>query len=346
MADLEADLTMNVRQFVAEAKKAGTSLEDIVHEFDDVADESATTERDVVSDLKRISRQARDTGDDIDREVGGGLHDLKDEARQSGAEAAASFSGEWEDVGGVLQETLANGLAGFGPIGAAAGLAAAAGIGVLFETIRADAEKTEQRVADMYQDMLESGQRFLSENFIQTQLEKIGEGADDAAIKFEDAVSIAHELGVSQQTVLRAAAGDATALATVQAASDDKRKQDLEDIAGLQSQNTDAYVSQVDAINVKHDEWLDKLGTINGDLGTAANKAITIRSAFETGDAALDRSLQKVRDIAGAMSGIGDKTIRLTADDSDIQRKLGLIQGRTIQVNVQGQVTRIGNQVW
>lgn len=41
-----------------------------------------------------------------------------------------------------------------------------------------------------------------------------------------------------------------------------------------------------------------------------------------------------------------NKTIKIDADTTGVEGALRGLQGRTISVNVQGQVTRIGNQVW
>lgn len=341
MAKLEADLTMNVRQFVAEAKKAGTSLEDIVREYDDIADESARTERDVVADLKRISRQAKDTGDDLDKEVGGGFRDLKDEARQSGAEAAQSFSGEFSDVGDFLQESIAQGLSGFGPIGTAAGIALAAGIGVALGEVQKFAEASEQRISDMYQAMLDQGSAFVSQQIINDAVKQL---ADDTG-KWNEALETAEDTGLSVQTILRALVGDQEAInAAIDAAN---RKRD-EEIAKVDT-NSKSYELAVARINEQYDGIILRLETVSRDTDTAANKARAVTGALSTSNAVLDEGIRKVQNMRAELDKLGTgKSIRLDVipNMTEFERVIGLQKGRTITLNVQGQVTRIGNQVW
>ncbi len=59
-----------------------------------------------------------------------GMDDFKQEANQTARESAASFDGSAESIVDVFQEVAANAFQGFGPAGAVAGLAIAAGIGL------------------------------------------------------------------------------------------------------------------------------------------------------------------------------------------------------------------------
>lgn len=107
------------------ADKAADSLE---REFSDALDS-------VRKDTKDTSRKMGTDLKDGTRTAGEGFDDLKDEAKESAREAAASFSGEFEDIGDYIQEVLAQALSGFGPMGAAAGIAAAAGVGILLANL-------------------------------------------------------------------------------------------------------------------------------------------------------------------------------------------------------------------
>lgn len=106
-----------------DAKAAATKVDNA---FDAIARSSNAAAKDVKSDTHK---------------AGEALDHFKDEAGGTGREAAASFSGGFEDIAGAVQETAANALGGLGPVGAAAGIAAAAGIGVLVSQLQAAQER-------------------------------------------------------------------------------------------------------------------------------------------------------------------------------------------------------------
>lgn len=86
---------------------------------------------DALQDLQRQGEKTgKSLGDDISTGAKQGMDDVKNEAGQTAREAAASFDGSAESIGDAFQEVAANAFGGFGPAGAAAGLAAAAGIGL------------------------------------------------------------------------------------------------------------------------------------------------------------------------------------------------------------------------
>jgi hypothetical protein len=123
-----------------------------------------------VRDVRQLGEAAEDAGKDLDKlgdkgkkagkDISKGLGEAKDEARQSGREAAASFSGGFEDVGDFVQETLANALGGFGPAGAAAGIALAAVVGTVLSNAQQAQEvlaESRSRAAELASQMYENG---------------------------------------------------------------------------------------------------------------------------------------------------------------------------------------------
>lgn len=97
---------------------------------------------DALKDAQRETRQLADAGDKAGDDVRRGMKraeegvdEFKAEAQSTAKEAAASFDGSFESIGEVAQEVAANAFAGFGPAGAAAGVAVAAGAGVMIEAI-------------------------------------------------------------------------------------------------------------------------------------------------------------------------------------------------------------------
>ena len=102
--------------------------------LDKLGDEAKSTASKVDSAFEKIAASSksnlRKVDDDVDH-ARRGMDDMKGEAGQSGREAAASFSGGFDSVTDFMQETAANALAGFGAVGGALGIAAAAGMGFL-----------------------------------------------------------------------------------------------------------------------------------------------------------------------------------------------------------------------
>lgn len=132
------------------AADAGKKLEKRFRDsFDAVKDDSSKAGDDVGDNVKRGFKKAEDAADEF-----------KDEASSTSREAAASFTGDFEDVADAIQETLANALAGFGPAGAVAGMAAAAGIGILVSALQSSADKaaeTKEKVIDLAGAIREAG---------------------------------------------------------------------------------------------------------------------------------------------------------------------------------------------
>lgn len=187
MAGISLDFAADVSSFLRGTGDIETALDDVSDSLTGLEDQSSDATRALTDDMEKIAREADDSADktkrsfkdafdavskdadDAGRKVGKdledgfdkagqGADDFKDEAASSAREGAASFSGEFEDVADFIQETLANALSGFGPVGAAAGLAAAAGLGILISQLQASAEKAEeskQRIIDLADEIRE-----------------------------------------------------------------------------------------------------------------------------------------------------------------------------------------------
>lgn len=115
---------------------------------------------DRLEQLGRTGRAGLDKIDDGAKKAGQGLDELKSEAGATGREAAASFTGGFDDIPDALQEVAANAFAGFGPAGAAAGIAAAAGIGFLVSALQSSADEanaTKERVIELAKEIDQAG---------------------------------------------------------------------------------------------------------------------------------------------------------------------------------------------
>lgn len=153
---IEIPFTSNTRDLLRGTKDVQGGLEDVQDSLDDLvraADKDALGDnmkaeaKAVERETERIEKSFRDLsdtqkketkglGDGIGKnvkrgtdEAGEGLDEFRDEANSTAKETAASFDGSADSIVGSFQEVLANAFAGFGPAGAAAGLALAIGLG-------------------------------------------------------------------------------------------------------------------------------------------------------------------------------------------------------------------------
>lgn len=124
------------------AKSAGKELES------ELGDAAKEIDRDLTQALESVEDQAKATGSKVGKELGDGFdkagegaEEFKDESTQIAKESATSFTGEFEDVTDVIRDLMANAFVGFGPAGVAAGVAAAAGIGILISQLQKGEEE-------------------------------------------------------------------------------------------------------------------------------------------------------------------------------------------------------------
>lgn len=147
--------------------KAVEGLEDIERAAKDTEDGIDRLERKFRDSMDDVKRQADETGRRVGKDLDDGFDkakkgadDFKDEAGSSGREAAASFTGEFDDIADAVQEIAANAFSGFGPAGAVAGLAAAAGIGLLTAHLQESqeaAEEAKDRIRDLADQIRDAG---------------------------------------------------------------------------------------------------------------------------------------------------------------------------------------------
>lgn len=244
------------------------ALKDAQRETNELADDSKDAGRD-------IERAYKDAGDGIKKGVGDGLHDAKDEAKQSGREAAASFSGEWDDVGDFLQETLANAFGGFGPLGAAAGIAAAAGLGVITSTILGQQEAADElkaRLSAAYQEAAEEGRTYLDTAQI------IAEASDlmfnkDRADEWKQVQEDAKQLGLDVYDVIAANAGETEKQREVQ-----------------------------ERINALVDEAKGKYGETDSVVGNLGQSVLGIENRWRDVISATEEEKAKAEELAGVVA--------------------------------------------
>ena len=314
-----------------EGRAAGDDLAKGVDRGTDKATDAVEKLEKSFRDMARdASRYSKDAGDDVGRNVSRGTDkatdasaEFKDEARSNFSEVVSSFDGSMESVADLAQGTF-GGLAGSlaGPMGLVAGLGAAA-FGAWFTQAQENAEAIEERVATMFDDMLESGSTFLSKSYIQDELAKIYQGAEDASIAYEDLAGVAEETGLTQAEVAAAFAGDAAAgaaLTDALAAASDRLKARIED-RGTSGANLSVQESKaLEDIRKRWDQQQDAIGTSRTkvrEYGDAARVAqLDTASAMQTTQQAIDAMASKLSNLPAS------KRVTLTPDTSELDREL------------------------
>lgn len=219
---LKLDILANTSAFIASMRKAGASVEDIGDALDDMAREGVDAGNKLERSFKDIAREANDAGRKVGREMGdgfdkakAGMDDFKSEANSTAREAAASFDGSAESIADAFQEVTANALGGFGPAGALAGLAAAAGIGLVvagFDQANQAAEASEEAVAEWADAYIEAGGKALTAGAMAAKAQDILTDSE----KFKTAEENARKWGVSIETAVGAMSGSAADIREVE----------------------------------------------------------------------------------------------------------------------------------
>jgi hypothetical protein len=226
----------------------------------------------------KIAAASKRAGDKVDKsmdEGGRALDDFKDEAASSGTEAAASFSGGFDDVTDFLQETVANGLASVGKVGMAAGIAAAAGIGFLTSAISAANEKVQgirQSLVDLQLEGLDDTrskvQAVLDEMRDTDSLARFAQASKDAGIDFSEYVR-ALALGGPEAEAMKARLEELTGaqLGFATIAGDGKAAHDLINRLGDQSRASELAAIETEALT----------GAMEGLPGGADESSVAIQ---------------------------------------------------------------------
>lgn len=268
-------------------EKAGKEL------AEEMSDAAKKIDRDLTKALEEVEDKAKSTGRTIGREVkdgtdkaGEGFKDMKDEAGSTAKEAAASF-GSIEDSADALQEVLANSLSGFGPLGAAAGVAAAIGVGLLISSLTDSAEKineNKERMLGLAAEIRDVGGDMSKVDFvarmqewgfaIQDTKEWFEVFQDDAKSGFDVVKEKSKEAGTSWQDAFKGAQG-----------SMDDSLAFLKDTEG---QFKDLS-SEIDNAGVTYDEF-------GGSQSNASVQTLKQRDALKEQREAAQKNAEAIRD--------------------------------------------------
>jgi hypothetical protein len=220
VADAFDDVEKSLKSVEQAGEKTGQELED------SMSDAAKKIDRDLTKALDEVQDKAKSTGKTVGREIkdgtdkaGEGMEELKGESASTAKEAAASF-GSIEDAADAMQEVIANAFVGFGPAGMAAGIIAAAGIGLAVSALQDNADKineNKEKVIDMAKTIAENGGALRKADYIQA-MEDYGYSVvdtkewldifqEDAITGFEKMAQLSKDAGIDLKTAFDGAFG-------------------------------------------------------------------------------------------------------------------------------------------
>ncbi|MFD6094537.1 hypothetical protein ACFWGN_20690 [Oerskovia sp. NPDC060338] len=131
------------------AKDAGKAVDkQFADKVDDAGDEAKTLEKKFRDSFDGVKKESKTSGQSIGDDAKKGFGEaseatetFKNEARQNLSETVSSFRGDTEDLAQIAQDVLGGVVSDLGPLGMAAGTAAAAGIGIAVAKLQDMAEK-------------------------------------------------------------------------------------------------------------------------------------------------------------------------------------------------------------
>ncbi len=349
------DVSRELENVAKEGARAGDKLEDSMRDAqrrtEDLADEHKQLHEVIEQGSRTSYRKMTDTSHDSMRRASDDVDEFKDEAKQNWSEVASSFSGDMDSAVDLVQGTL-GGLASSIPgYGLALGALAAAG-GAFYQSWKDNSEKTQQRISDMFDDMADSGQNYLSATFIQQTVSDIISGADGAITSLDNVKRLAEEAGVPVQEMLLALAGDETANTQVLDAVNTKL-QDVRDnsnaaregVSGIGAGTTTAALNDA----------ADLLNEVAGNVDSAANRADLLNSTLSRMDGASSTDAEArrfanltdaINNAGAAVTAIPDANVRVGIDTTAFDNGIrSLVNARrTVQVQAEF-ITRDGKRV-
>lgn len=276
---IEIPFLANVSGFLRGSKDVERGLDDVADSLDDLVRDTARTGRSLGDDLsdgadkgergidalnrsfRELATEARSetakAGDDIGRNMRRGADDASDGVKEIGREsastakeAAASFDGSAQSIGDAFQEVAANAFAGFGPAGLIAGVAAAAGIGVVFSKMEEGEEQTEafrEQVSQLASELIDTKRSGPSLDYLVGRLKELATETGDGATNLGKLNEIADRAGQPFDKLAQAYAGSNDELDEL-IRQNDKHLKQLEDEAASIDTTTNAGIKRYEAI--------------------------------------------------------------------------------------------------
>ena len=313
-------------------EKALTEAQQETEQLTDKHQELGRVIRDTAQASSRAMRGANDSTREATRGASEGLRDLKDESRSTAREAAASFDGSAQSIIDAFQEVSANAFIGFGPAGLVAGLAAAAGIGLISSAIQKGDENAEQlkaRVSELTSELIEAGtEGGPSLDYIVDRLKELATSAGEGETSLKQLREAADGSGSSYRDLARAFAGNTDQLDRLVKKGKEReagltREIDLARRAANGAIFSDAETKIRDKIKAQqeYNTYLDQAKTAAEEAAAAERNWLDAGGAqleqraaiLSTVDTAYDDAAGAVDDYIDAESGVFDVTRYIAA---------------------------------
>jgi hypothetical protein len=323
------------------SKDASRDLERGMRDAQRRTDDAKDEIRDLRDELNRAGRAGKNAGDDVRdgmRRAESGVKDLKEESRSTAREAAASFDGSAESIADAFQEVAANAFSGFGPAGAAAGIAAAAGLGTVLTALseqQTALNELKEKFAEVYRAAAEEGRTYLDEAQIQAGvLDILFDPAKRAA-----ALKEAQFIGADLITIARAEAGSREDIARAIELANEKAAE-LQSKSSAAAGSSSVWAAGAQQVASKY-EKLNELLEANEQAAREAQESRTrgLENEREQIKRTADASQARYEALAQKYSKPIEATVRMKVDDSAVRN----YKPQPKSLNV---IARLGARTW
>lgn len=272
--------------------------------------------------FRKVGRDAEASADEIADNTEEGFDKATSNAKQAGQEIGdglkdviSDFDGSVESMGAGVASTLGGISAIIPGIGGFVGAALASIAGGMFDSWNENADKTEQRVADMYDDLLASGQNFRTQEQISAAIDAITGDPD----KQREAVELANDLGLAVSDVTLAMATDGPQREALL-----KRTNELLAEAGDNAENSTGRLQQSFQLReVQLEKYVSKVEGWSTAEGTALYWAQINRRAQEDLGVSLSETADAVDSVTKSVERLPDsKSVKVDADVSGVEAAL------------------------
>jgi hypothetical protein len=327
-------LIADTDEFVKGVKRGEEALEDFADGLDDAAKDGNASAEKLERSLSEVVAEVNNLGNKSEsamrrmrqstNDAGDGVKDLKEESVSTAREAAASFDGSAESIVDAFQEVAANAFVGFGAKGVAAGLAAAAGLGLIvaaFEELDKKQQENEQKAADLAATYIEVGDSVVGA--IEASNDKLKEMAlttDDNVMSLTDLQKAAERMGVPFEDLARAYAGNSDEIDRQIELLEEKREIELDsynknarNADDLQKSINDRYNDQIEGLKEVNKSVEEAQAIEQAYYDSGAARAAEKATAISNINDEYDQVVNSVTDYVNAETGILDVEAYLAA---------------------------------
>lgn len=314
------------------------ALEKVADTLDEVGKDGTSDLGKLETSIKDVNREALKAGDEIKKGIGGGTKKgaqeavdatevVKKESIANLSETVSSFDGTVSSFGDAIQGTLGGIIQDLSGMGLALGVAGAVGVGYLikeFEKAELDAERMKERISQMAEQLIETGD--VSLDFVIDQMKQLASETEDGVTNLSDLAQIANAAEESLGALATAYAGDAKGLKqlvdqkkaqlkverdTAEALKEANGEMDAGALAAQgKAQATQVYVEKLDAAakaaaeaQKTEEQW----------LAAGGEEMLTKQAMVESINTAYDEAAGAVEDYVNQESGVFDTEAYITA---------------------------------